>query len=338
MNNTLAKIIKQYHNRVDWGIITLNPGFLPSMISKYSSYFNILSWRYLSANPNLTDDIIYMFFNKLDMDYLSMNPNLSLQFIEKYSNLLDWHKIVEYNANLTIEFIKKYISKININKDLSRNYNICIKVLEYFINHKVHGPKFDWILLSSRPDLPLWFIEKYKNKIDIPSIIGNENLVVEKIEEIIANFSNINWIQISTKSILTFEFIKKYRNKLYWPNLLYNPSIDLEIIFEILKDIDLCEYLHPVCLSLSPNIKYEYLEKTEHIHFPEISRNQFNYHPYLIKKYKKWYNNMLLIQLPIEIEFRNIKKQIKYYKNIYDCCIHEFKMHLRDKKYFDKYK
>ena len=66
------------------------------------------NWKYISHNPNITPDFIYLYqFENLDWDYMSSHSHLSLEIIEQLNQRpWSWSEISR-NHNLTYQYIEE---------------------------------------------------------------------------------------------------------------------------------------------------------------------------------------------------------------------------------------
>jgi hypothetical protein len=102
-----------------------------------------LNWRYLSANKNITWDIIISNPNiPWDWQYVTINPNITWNIIE---NNLDkpWDsRLLSQNPNLTFDIVNNNLNKSWIWNELSvlesediKDKYIINKIKDYFVNN-----------------------------------------------------------------------------------------------------------------------------------------------------------------------------------------------------------
>ena len=349
-NNILPKIIKNYPDRINWNAITSNPGFTMNMVDKYKHKFTNRSWHNLCANPyvdfNYIENLILTTnLYKINWSDLSGNINLPLWFIEKYHNKLSWNLISEFNANLNIEFIKKYAIYINFEM-LSYNDYIDINIIIYLVEHDTYSKYLNWAGISRNINLPVNFIEEHFNKLNKKYLIMNHNLSFNKINYLISNWdkedndeftSGVNWFEFIGRCKLTTDLLEKYHDEIFDSMLGFDPDIMCsnitftKEIYEHLIDIRYDHVINLDIMSENPNIDMQFVDEfNDYLNFDELCYNQFNYHPYIFIKNKNIYSKKIEIELNKEIDNRKIRKEIQNNKIIYELCIHEFKMRLRD--------
>ena len=108
---------------------------------------------------------------------------------------------------------------------------------------------------------------------------------------------NWDWNLLSENPCLTIEFIEKYLDKINWYILSLNPCLNIAFI-------------------------ESHLDK---IYWNKLSSNQFNMHSFIKKRNLKIYSNYLLEVYDIWLKF-----EIRKHKLIYDLCIHELHLKIRD--------
>jgi hypothetical protein len=76
--------------------------------------------------------------------------------------------------------------------------------------------KLNWGTISQFPNLPLWFIDKYKDKIDWTGLLFTKELPEEVLEKYIDKINNTwyAWDALSQHQNLSPRFILKYLDKI----------------------------------------------------------------------------------------------------------------------------
>lgn len=83
-------------------------------------------------------------------------------------------------------------------------------------NRPTEDEKFSWAVISTHPDLPEWFIWKYRKKLDITSVFKNTGMNEEFIERLINDGVIVPWNSIAASQHLSEVFIEKYKDNLEW--------------------------------------------------------------------------------------------------------------------------
>ena len=85
----------------------------------------------------------------------------------------------------------------------------------------------DWFSISSIEDLPLWFIEKYKDKVNWYYISSRQELPEEFIER---HQDRVYWYLISKYQKLSESFIEKFRDKVNWYSIAACQGLSPEFV------------------------------------------------------------------------------------------------------------
>jgi len=85
--------------------------------------------------------------------------------------------------------------------------------------NKLRSSSPSWYMISQIQNLPLWFIEKYKDRVNWYAISWIQKLPLEFIEKY---KDRVYWRAISGYQALTEEFILKHIDKIT-SDILYNP-------------------------------------------------------------------------------------------------------------------
>ena len=117
-------------------------------------------WEQISANPNLTLDLIDAHPDKPWYWYwISLNPNCTMDFIDAHPDKpWSWESISQ-NPNLTLDFIDAHPDKPWDWRWISENPNFTLDFID------AHPDKpWDWEWISGNPNLTMDFIDAHPDK------------------------------------------------------------------------------------------------------------------------------------------------------------------------------
>lgn len=145
----------------------------------------------ISYGQTITKTVSQLTDSEWYSPYLAFNDDdVTEDFIEAYKEkILHSEKsftLLCDSPHISLKYILKNIDLYNFHIGLTLDRKFPIKILDKYSS--VFNP-VDWSTISKRYNLPIWFIDKYKDK--------------------------LNWRLISKKK-LTYSFIKKYADKYPW--------------------------------------------------------------------------------------------------------------------------
>jgi len=293
--NLTENFVKRYLNQ-DWILFVLaeNKNISPEFVMTYFPYKKY--WVNFSERSMLPEEFIDKYFTKLNWRNISSYHHLTLEFMEKY---LDWGECgIHDNLTLSIEIVEKYFGKIN------------------------------WKELSGNEELDLKIIRKYHYLLDWKKLSDNHYLdLSEDLDLIEIHQEEINWNAFSHSPYLTLGMVDKYKDKWNYDLLLGNQHLELEILEKYFNFND-PKIRKDQNVYRNHNLTFDFIKKynliNENIPYiwcldlDEISRT---------KNLKK-YSRALAAELPQEL----LRREIRQNQNIYNLCVHEIKLNIRDTK------
>lgn len=232
--NALEILLEKYpYKRWDWKFLSVNPNITQDFIKRYPDKPWIIdNNKYITRTVNnYLDDDYDTFTIKLN-EYekwavISQDLTITLDFIEKNIDMpFNWH-FISRNPNITIDFIKKYPNVQWNWRNISENKGISMNDIEM-------NPDMPWNLngISCNPNLTSEFIEKYPENRSASDkswnwelISQNPNINIEYIEKKYVSCissSEWKWVIISRSPSITFDFIEKNIDKINWGSLSRN--------------------------------------------------------------------------------------------------------------------
>ena len=323
-------------------------------------------WKSISMNPNwnFTDQIHLEFLekniNKLYCDILSMNKTLTIDFLEKHREK-NWNwELLIYHESLPQDLIDEWFleSFFKYGAVSWSRISCCYVLSEKIIDE--YADKVDWYNISKFHRLTTEFMKKYWNKFSVCSLMENKTLTkdlidenIEKIMEIPAMYrskilrlpcttldliekyfveskSYLSWQEISSNPNLTLEFVEKNYDKMNWEQLSYNCYLNVDIVRKYFDKLNYQPLIHNKFLD------FELIERIAQKglifgYNPYFWKNPLNLDPFVLNYHKKRYSQALETEIPLEI-LRRENIIIAKNKNIYNLCIHEIKLNIRDTK------
>lgn len=200
-----------------------------------------LNWNELSANPNITLEMIENSLHSsvneekdLPWDWysISLNPNLTIEFINKY---LDkpwaWSEISRH-PNITFEIILKYPT-YPWNRDyLLCNPNLTLEIIKTTLQHDPDIEKYmkwNWGNISQTIYISLDILQ---NNVDLPwdwkAMSRNPNITID----IIRAYSNKDWdwYEVARNITSNLEDLLPYSELDILPGLSCNPNLTIDIL------------------------------------------------------------------------------------------------------------
>jgi len=312
-------------------------------------------WNKISQNPNwdFTDkktlDFIEKHADELNWDYFwnLENNNLTVEFLKKYSNRNWSWSILSCNNPFVQDVIEElFLKKALANPDndalwhdISRNPILSEKMMDQYPHLLI------WEKISRNHQITFRFIKKYEKRLYWDKMSFNKTLTPEIIWKYVQKW---NWYKLSQNVSLTIDLIEKYINRIEWEPLSWNPNLTLEIIEKYIdkwnwSNLSNNDYLNidivrkyynklDYSLVLNHNLDFELIEKIYQDYPKHIIKtlffNQLNLDPITLARNKKKYSQALLAELLQELSRREMRRN----KNIFDLCIHEIKLNIRDTK------
>lgn len=115
---------------IDVSVFGFNENLTLDLI-KENPYKIPFDYKYISLNPNITEDFIRENINKnWDYTYLSMNPNVSWKIVNEFSNKQWNYEELSKNPNITWDIIKNNPDKPWNIKSFSLNKNMTFEIFE----------------------------------------------------------------------------------------------------------------------------------------------------------------------------------------------------------------
>jgi len=158
--------------------------------------------------------------------------------------------------------LEKTVSELGVDLQDYVSIYCCNKCVKLRLRLR-YSSLFDWYAISKIPNLPLWFIEKYKDKVNWVCISAYQKLPESFIEKY---KGKVDWKCISAYQKLSEKFMKKYRSKLDWKRVLAYHQLSEQSI-ERLENVVYWDY---VCQfqQLSPEFVIKHIDKiTEDIFY-----------------------------------------------------------------------
>jgi len=334
-NDSAMEFIQKHIKKVNWKELSNNQNITEKFIKKH---FNE-KWDFASLcyHTQLSIDFIIKFcFPHLNKNCkriiryeLSSRKDLSDEYIHKYKNYLQWNHISCYHT-LTIPFMNKYESYLIWDSDEFFNINYNRSLTLEIIEHPKYFSKWNWKTLSQDGHLDQKIIKKYHHKLDWSILRALSILILddEMIQIIDLHKKELNWESLSFNHNLTLEFVKKYHYHLF---VIYNEYVDLEIL-ETDFNLNTIKDQLKRSLLFNKNITLEFIEKYKLSDLidetPSFWGLDMNLNHVIQRKNLKKYSQALAAEIPQEINNRQIRKN----KNLYECCVHEIKLNVRDTK------
>lgn len=167
--------VEDFAAKVNWDLVSYQ-----DISEDFIDYFNSkINWKIISSFVGLSEKFIEKYKDKVSWNYIS-TKRFSEEFIKKHYEHVNWDVIFLYGrySEDLVEFFFNFVSK---NMD-SYHYNLALKRLsanvkfsdDFFDKHKDH---FDWESVSMYREISIDFIKKYRDKIDIKSLIKNKKLI-----------------------------------------------------------------------------------------------------------------------------------------------------------------
>jgi len=238
--STLQKCLPEKKNiwKQNWESLSANPNITFEIVKHFSN--EPWEYGYILKNINITYDMLPFFEKKLDKTslyhwLLKNKHNLSLNIIEKYIDD-DFFIYQLCYHNIPFEILKKYPNKNWDWLNISKHTDFTLEMLEYFSNKQL-----DWTAISCYTKIPLNIIKYNLNKPwDLYGLSLNIPFTFNFIK--IIPKTSIRWSRISELSNITLEFFEKYYESWSYHDdnsgdiglnidcLSENPNISLEII------------------------------------------------------------------------------------------------------------
>ena len=176
----------------------INANFVREWQSKIDFYWH------LSHNDHLTKEIIWEFKDKWNWKDLTRRIDWTEDELLRIEDEIDWNEVVRYQK-LSSEFLDELIQR---NK---------ITTLE------------GWTRVSLQPELKLWFIEKYADKLNWFYIL--EKKLPEKfIEKYCNRFDYNDWSNVSRYQTLSEDFIERHKKEVNWEYISNSQKLSESII------------------------------------------------------------------------------------------------------------
>jgi hypothetical protein len=258
MRKNYAKKVTDFFERhpeqINWRYLSRNPNISEEFFEKY---LENVKWTYLSKNPNISEEFFEKYLENVNWDYLSENPNISEEFFERHLGQVNWSYLSE-NPNISEEFFERHLESVSWN-ELSRNTNIPEEFFER------HLERVNWRFLSKNPNISEEFFERYLEQVIWNSLSRNPNISEEFFER---HLENVDWPVLSNNPNISEEFFERYLEQVIWNYLSKNPNISEEFFERHLERISWSG------LAENPNIPVEFFERhLENVNWIPISDN-----------------------------------------------------------------
>lgn len=222
-----------------------------------------------------------------------LNLKWKMNFFRKKIHLMNMSSNfinIEINdINYRNKIIEEYGDYLNF-YDLIKQYPIPFDILDYY------SSIFDcntWSLISKTYSPDLWFIEKYKHKLNLKSIyIKSETKITEEFIENNFHLVSLN-DTVNLYSNLSEDFIKKYEDKINFEILQISQNLSEEFIKSRIDKINLKHIIMYQTLSEEfiekyiPDYLYQYVVIYQQVSekFAETHSNKFKMYYYLRSNY-----------------------------------------------------
>lgn len=242
-----GEAIVDFEGKIDWEETSSSGHVSEELMRKFPEF---LDWKLILENQKVSDEMIDKNAFRVNFDTISKYKFLSLDFIKAHANSVDWVLISKYNVFLTDEFIRRFADRIDWD-----NKNIMTKVSIETINENIDNilnNGFASMLMVQHANVPLSFIEKYWDRLDIDHVCQNYDLPIEFINS-----------HIDSVSISTLYNAKRVDNDWIIDNA---ERIDLYDLLEFSElDEEFIEKLLPKIIALPEGLEYlsEYQELSE---------------------------------------------------------------------------
>jgi hypothetical protein len=130
---------------------------------------------------------------------------LPLDFFIKNREHIDWYHIFQ-TRKFPIDFVEVFVNDANRPRLQLRGQHIGFSLSENEVM---------WLIVSSTQDLPEFFIERYKDKVDWDAV-SKEQILSEKFIERFKDY--VNWEHIFRWQNLSKRFMAKHSDDMYWAN------------------------------------------------------------------------------------------------------------------------
>lgn len=245
--NTLQVLIETYGpEKWDWRAISANPNLTIEMIEDY--YLRrkgiMLDWEEISANPAITmEDVKAHPLWPWNLEGLSRNPNLTVDFVKEHSEE-NWNWTdISGNDKIVMELIELYPDKDWDWEEVSWGDNLTIE----FVKKHIDKP-FDWTSISYNDDFitPEFVEENLEKPWNWNALTGNAKITMEYIDSHL-DFP-WSWKDVCRNNNLTAKFFKKHMHKITErTDFDFNPSYRFDgfeespnlinVTMELIKDI-----------------------------------------------------------------------------------------------------
>lgn len=242
--------LKKYKDKVDWEGISSSSWYVKDEEFIRRFHDRIL-WRVCTCKELRNEKVFQLFFKdrivpllasfivyyrKFILEYV-LDPVNDISALNTYENTLTF--IQTYGTQKTEEVFERIEGALAIDPELfakecnhvprtarfidilKKNVNwstfilTCKPDLEFIEKHIVpSATETDWQIISDRP-LPRAFIDKYRKKLNMKSVIQHTQLDIKTIKKVLGNWTGVNEY-ISTYPRLSPEFIDKNANGLDW--------------------------------------------------------------------------------------------------------------------------
>ena len=196
---------------------------MPSFTETFVSTLNVLQvligihppkkwdWKEISANPNLTVEIIKKNKNKkLNWEEISANPAITMEIVKAHP-LWPWNiKGLSQNPNLTADFVKE-----NLEEDwnwglMAQNENMEIELIELCVGYLSPSSDLHYSFLSFCENLTIEFVKKHIDKNWVwEDLSANEYFATPEIVEANPDLP-WNWESLSSNKNFTMEYIETH--------------------------------------------------------------------------------------------------------------------------------
>ena len=242
---------EEFMEKLNWEWISANQELSEEVIEKFADK---VDWSWISCNQTLSEDFIGRFADKVDWGEISTYQELSEEFIEKFADNVDW-RCISFEQKLSEAFIERHADKVDWSV-----ISTWQKLSEEFIER--HADKVDWGLISDSQKLSEEFIEKHAERLDWDFISASQELSEDFIER---HADELNWYCISRYQTLSEDFIEKHADRVNWEMVFNYQAVSDEFIKKHADEVDWNKLL------LNDPLSEEFKEKLD---WDWISENQ----------------------------------------------------------------
>ena len=229
-------------NRIDYGYLSANPNITSDIVQKYNSknecFIEGKCWDYreLSKNPSIKLDFIQENINKPWIWYeLSKNPYITFEFVKENKNKnWDWEFICLNEDIINLEDVNS-LNDLIADKDIKLNWKglsrnpVIIRFIEEDIKKGEIKHPWKWSAVGQNPNVSLKIVEYMTNIDFFRSLSKNPNITMDMVNAY--PDKPWDWYGLSRNPNITMDFIETKSDKPWdWDGLSRNPNITMDFI------------------------------------------------------------------------------------------------------------